>query len=522
MSVTHVDLSDPEFTQWIAEKYATEADRNRFGPFLETEIERLRIEADYESWLTTIFPNHAKESLADHHHAFWRWIDGTKPDVRPEAFVAIWNRGGAKSSSAELGAVNLGARRKRKYALYVCRIQDQADDHVENIGSMLESPTVEKFYPELSDRMVGKFGNSRGWRRNRMRTKSGFTVDALGLDTAKRGAKLEDQRPDIIILDDIDDSEDSPKVTRKLIRLITKGILPAGAENVAVMFVQNLIHSNGVAARMVSGEADYLRRRVLSGPIPALHEFAYEQNRDGTYSITSGTPTWAGYSVERCEADLNEFGPKAFREECQHEVQRVEGAFWLREQIDANRVAEHPELVRVVVGVDPSGGDNEGNDEQGIVVAGLGVDGIAYVLADITCKLKPHGWGARAVSAYYSHFADKIVGERNFGGDMVEATVRAVDFGVNYDDVTASRGKQQRFEPVAALYGDPDRPDEWHQSRVRHVGAFPELEEEQRTWHRDAGWSPNRLDALAWCLHELFALDQPPPKRRPRAVYRGG
>lgn len=520
MSILDVDISDPAFLAFVAEKYATQAQLNRYAPYLLAESERLVVENDYQTWLDTIFPVHAKAPLGPHHHDYWRWIYSIQDDQRPEAFIAIWNRGGAKSSSIELGTVNLGARNKRKYALYVCRTQDQADDHVENIGSMLESKQMADFYPDLSDRMVGKFGNARGWRRNRLRTKSGFTIDALGLDTAKRGAKLDDQRPDIIDFDDIDDSEDSPKVTRKLIRLITKGILPAGAANVAVMFVQNLIHSNGVAARIVNGNADYLRRRVLSGPVPALHDFAYEQNEDGTYSIISGRPTWAGYSLQRCEEDLNEYGPKAFREECQHEVDRVEGAFWRQEQIDQNRVASHPDLVRAVVGVDPSGGDGEDNDEQGIIAVGLGVDGFAYVLEDVSCKLKPHGWGARAVSAYDRLFADLIVGEKNYGGDMVESTIRAIDMNTNYDDVTASRGKEQRFEPVAALYGDPDRPDEWHMSRVRHVGAFPELEEEMRQWFRGCGWSPNRLDALAWALTNLFGLDKE-PKRRPRAVFRG-
>jgi hypothetical protein len=151
----------------------------------------------------------------------------------------------------------------------------------------------------------------------------------------------------------------------------------------------NLIHANGVFARLVSGVADFLRRRKLIGPIPGLRNFAYKQNEDGTYTITHGDPTWEGFSKERAEALLNEIGPKAFREEVQHEVGRVEGAFWAREQIE---VAEHPDLSRIVVGVDPSGGSGEGN------VVGLGIDGVAYVLEDSTCKLKPNGWAGRAIS----------------------------------------------------------------------------------------------------------------------------
>jgi hypothetical protein len=464
------ELLDEDFLRWVAE-HATAEERAKYGPLLK----RMALEVNYEQWIKTLFPGYATSPLAEHHHELWRWVWAIEKGLQPEAFVAIWPRGGAKSTTAELACVALGARGKRRYGWYICRTQEQADDHVANVGSMLESKTIEQTYPELGEKLVGKFGNAKGWRRNRLRTASGFTLDAVGLDTASRGGKLEDQRPDFIILDDIDDEKDSPKVTRKVIQTITKGILPAGAEDVAILAIQNLIHPNGVFARIVIGVADYLRRRVLSGPIKALKGFAYKQNPDGTYTITAGDPTWEGFGVSRCEDMLNEIGPKAFREECQHEVTRVEGAMWKREQIDGNRVAEHPDPKRVVVAVDPSGGDGEDNDEQGIMVVGLGVDGIAYVLEDLTCKLSPRGWAGRAIAGYNKYSADLVVGERNFGGDMVRGTVLAIDSKVKYDDVKASRGKVARAEPVAAPYGVPERPDEWHLSRVRHVGHWLSL-----------------------------------------------
>lgn len=478
-------------------------------------VEQENLEASYEDWLHAMFPSYVTAPLAEHHHDLWRWVWNITPEVRPDAEICIWNRGGAKSTSAEMAAVALGARGVRKYGWYICGTQDQADDHVGNIGSMLESSTVAALYPTLSDKLLGKFGNAKGWRRNRLRCASGFTIDAMGLDSAARGGKLEEQRPDFIIIDDIDDEKDSPKITRKKITTLTKGLIPAGAENLAVLAIQNLIHPNSVFAKLATNKADFLRRRHVSGPIPALRGFAYRQHEDGTYSITSGEPTWEGFGVARCEGLLNDIGPKAFRTECQHDVDRVEGAKWTQDQIDAMRVATHPDLVRVVVAVDPSGGDEEGNDEQGIVVAGRGVDGKAYVLGDYSCKLKPHGWASRAVGAYEVHNADRIVGEPNFGGQMVEYTIKSVR-DVPYKDVHASRGKAVRAEPVAARYGDPDRPDEWDMSEVRHVGVFPELEEEMRTWTEDSGWSPNRLDALVWALTELLL-----GKSAPRAVFRG-
>lgn len=177
----------------------------------------------------------------------------------------------------------------------------------------------------------------------------------------------------------------------------------------------------------------------------------------------------------------------------------VPGALWTRDRMDQNRVEQPPDLTRVVVAVDPSGGHGEGNDEQGIVVAGKGVDARGYVLADRSCKLSPDGWGRRAVQAYIDFAADRIVYEQNFGGEMVEMVIRtaaqAMGVTVATKAVHASRGKSVRAEPIAALY---------EQGRVSHVGVLPELEDELCTWTPDSGVSPNRLDGTVWTLTELM------------------
>jgi len=173
-----------------------------------------------------------------------------------------------------------------------------------------------------------------------------------------------------------------------------------------------------------------------------------------------------------------------------------EGALWQRqEMIEQYRVTSHPDLTRIVVGVDPPGGATE----CGIVVAGVSkVDGKlhAYVIDDKSLKASPGDWGKEVVTAYWHNQADRVVGEVNFGGDMVEHTIRTVDDDVSYKDVRASRGKQVRAEPVAALY---------EQGRVHHVGQFAELEDEMTSWvPGETTASPNRVDALVWCLSELI------------------
>lgn len=173
------------------------------------------------------------------------------------------------------------------------------------------------------------------------------------------------------------------------------------------------------------------------------------------------------------------------------------------EDIDKWRVNDGviPDMVRVVVGVDPSGSDdveNADNDAIGIVVAGIGTDGNAYVLEDCTVKAGPKTWGTVATSAYERHSADVLVAEINFGGAMVKQTIQVARPRTNFKQVTASRGKVVRAEPFSALY---------EQGKVRHVGNFHELEDELTafsTYGYMGEDSPNRADALMWALSELF------------------
>jgi predicted phage terminase large subunit-like protein len=175
----------------------------------------------------------------------------------------------------------------------------------------------------------------------------------------------------------------------------------------------------------------------------------------------------------------------------------VPGALWTYAMLEDRRPA--PDLARVVVAVDPSGGDDPENDEQGIVVAGTGIDGRGYALADRTCKLSPDGWARRTIQAYIDHRADYIVAEVNYGGAMVEHTIKtaAQAMGViaKVKVIHASRGKAVRAQPVSALY---------EQGRVSHTEVFPELEEEMTSWTPESGTSPNRMDALVWALTELM------------------
>ncbi len=170
-------------------------------------------------------------------------------------------------------------------------------------------------------------------------------------------------------------------------------------------------------------------------------------------------------------------------------------ALWNREDIEGSRVTQHPPLARIVVGIDPPG--KATGAECGIVVAGIDAAGHGYVIEDRSLQASPATWGSAVVTAYNHNKADRVVAEVNFGGEMVENTLRTVQGGarLSYKPVHASRGKMIRAEPIAALY---------EQGKVHHVGQFSELEDQQCTWVQGEGPSPDRVDALVWVLTELM------------------
>jgi len=177
-------------------------------------------------------------------------------------------------------------------------------------------------------------------------------------------------------------------------------------------------------------------------------------------------------------------------------LEDVLGALWTYKMIEDLRVQEMPEMQRIVVALDPAVTSEKHSDETGIIVAGLGTDGQGYVLEDVTGIHSPNEWARIAINLYNKWQGDRIIGEANNGGDLIETVIRGLDKNIPYSKVWASKGKVARAEPIAALY---------EQGRVHHTGILPELETEMTTWAGMQGEkSPNRIDALVWALFELM------------------
>jgi hypothetical protein len=335
-----------------------------------------------------------------------------------------------------------------------------------------------------------------------LRVANGFNVLALGLDAAGRGVKLDDVRPDLIVLDDVDGRHDSPETTAKKIETLTESILPTGSTDAAVLVVQNRIHSNSIVAQLVDGRADFLLDREVHEE-PAVLGIALESEiqEDGRhlYRIVQGEATWEGQPLDTCEAQLNEWGRAAFMREAQHVTDEGEDGLWNRKRdIDPHRIspANVPALYRIVVGIDPNA--TTGGDEAGICVGGIYKNeaGIVHgvLLEDASVAGGPAAWATASVDAFKRWDADAMVAESNNGGEMVAITISTVPGAPKVKLIHASRGKLTRAEPVQKLSED---------ARIHHAGVFVPLEAELTNW-RPGDPSPNRLDAYVWTFTELM------------------
>jgi len=165
------------------------------------------------------------------------------------------------------------------------------------------------------------------------------------------------------------------------------------------------------------------------------------------------------------------------------------GSMWRRAWIKYG--SPPSDCTRIVVGVDPAG--TVGGDEIGIIVAGQ-LENCFYILDDYSCHGTPAQWSAEVAAAYEKWMADVVVAEKNYGGDMVEHTIRTANPNINVRLINSSRGKTVRAEPISALY---------EHGQVFHRTPFLELEDEYCIYEAGADQSPNRLDAAVFALTEL-------------------
>ena len=203
-------------------------------------------------------------------------------------------------------------------------------------------------------------------------------------------------------------------------------------------------------------------------------------------------------------------GTRLGRQELYGEVlEDVPGALWTYSNLDTYRLNKHPELVEIVVAIDPAVSANESSNETGIIVAGKDSEDHGYVLEDRSGVYSPNQWAEIAISLYDKYQANWIVAEVNQGGDLVENNIQSLariqklegkrkSAFLPYKKVTATKGKATRAQPVSTIY---------ERGMIHHVGTFADLEDQMCTWVIGDMDSPDRVDALVWAFTHLLVKD---------------
>lgn len=265
-------------------------------------------------------------------------------------------------------------------------------------------------------------------------------------------------------------------------------------KNAQILVTLTRWHEDDLGGRLLKQSVEEGADKWVILNLPAICE--ENAHKDDPRAI--GDPLWENkYDLDRLSMIRATVGQYDWASLYQQRPAPKEGGLWKFKDINDNRYVgdqkEIPGLIRIVVGVDPAVTGTDTSDETGIVVVGVGSNAHYYVLADYSIRGSPLDWARKVVYAYEAHSADRVIGETNNGGDLVEVNLRTVKRDIPFKKVTASRGKQMRAEPIAGLY---------EQGLVHHVGNFPLLEDQMCSWLPGMS-SPDRVDALVWAITEL-------------------
>ena len=454
-------------------------------------------ELPWREWLKKYFSHVTYAEMVERHERLNTWFDDLARGVKPPPQIEIWARGSAKSTTTELGVCRVGAKLKRRFVLYVSEIQDQADSHVQSISTLLEVIGAQP--------LMNKLGRARGWRRNQLRTAHGFNVAAFGMDNTQRGIKIDEFRPDLIIFDDIDNRHDSLENVARKIEGMTQTIMPTGSSDLAILFIQNLVHSNSIAMQLVDGRAKFLLNRVVPVPVPAIQglEVETEQHANGvtSYHVIGGTATWpGGQSIATCEAQINEWGYEAFLREAQHEVRQAgelffskfEGYDFVSDGVDGRHICspfDIPTWWEWFAGYD---------------------DGRYNPCALVLCAISPVGWLAPGVCTVYA--VEELVARQLSPSERADAVEKIfLKYGLNKSDVTiyadpstwAKHVDSDRIgrAPVEAFFAKGFQIVKANNNRAHGLDNMTEYINQENTFEVFKGLNPELVRQLSTAVH---------------------
>ena len=403
-------------------------------------------------------------------------------------------RGHNKSTLVSLGyTLYRAALKQAQFILVVSDTATQAQDHIGNVQKeLLENQKLLSAYPHLRLPEANEYREKKVRRRaTDFITTGGVRFAAKGAGGGLRGLREGAQRPDLIVVDDLENDKnvETPRQREKLKSWFLKSLSNLfGAAGGQLLVIGTILHRESLLAWLLSEKAPavYVKRRYQA--------------------LTDGAALWpAAWNLDKLSAKRNEIGSRAFATEYLNDPADDDATLFKEDWIRRTRKASVPPgvtLKRIIVAVDPSSSEDGSGDACGIIVTGLGDDGRVYVLDDATMNGSPAAWGRRVLDVYRQWGANQVIAEKNQGGGMVTQTLKAeLRPGEPLPPlrlVHAKHGKALRAEPVSVRY---------ERDEVSHVGTYTALEDEMTGWTPGLP-SPNRLDAL---VYGVDALSNPEP-----------
>ena len=325
-----------------------------------------------------------------------------------------------------------------------------------------------------------------------------------GMVTAGVGGSLTGKGFSLGVIDDPfkgSDDANSPAQRQRVWDWYQSVFYTRRAPGASIILINTRWHENDLSGRILETEPE--NWTLIDLPALALSE-------DDPLGRQPGEALWPEqYDADELARTHRAVGERVWWALYQQQPRPLEGGVWKWDWISQHRISpvafRAVDLTRVVVALDPAGGDTPGHDESGIVAAGRSIHGHYYVLADRTGKHSAENRGRETCLLALELDADAIVVETNYGGDMARQNVIQAWAELQRQgktegrpmprvvDVTAKKGKRLRAEPIAQLY---------ETGLVHHCAEFHQLETQMVTWVPGLD-SPDRMDAAVHALTEL-------------------
>lgn len=355
--------------------------------------------------------------------------------------------------------------------LIVSDTGEQAEQFITDIKTQLED----------NDDLIKDFGNLVGkktWKTNKIVTANGVHCIGKGAGQKLRGIKYNNKRPDLIIIDDLENDEnvETENQRRKLFNWFMKALLKCGYTDTIFIYIGTILHYEALLYKVLYDKEFAMWDRKI---YKAVYEFSTSEHWDKWTEIITdvslSTPAETAYRYYQkykkvmlknvvclwpekeddyyynlmVEKVMDE---DSFNSEQQNDPMTEDSRDFKEAWLITNTYDTLPEIVEVYGAVDPSLGKNRRSDTSAIIMVGRGIDNYLYVLEADIKRRKPDDIIAdmtHHVVKYHSVLKGFIV-ETNVMQKFFASTVKQkfIDNGlyINWIETESNRANNKDIE----------------------------------------------------------------------------